>query len=177
MHTHASWPAFLEHFDVQPRPKRLVAYSKFALTHYAVDGTYQPGDYLLFGAETHGLPDTVRGRSCILLGLWTAAQSDPLSMYRCHHGVRLCTRASEANVFSLLHLHKECKHCPLDTPSRLQCFTACARDSCTSHHMDNMCRQCKTLPTGVAAWSRSQWTRRTCGRSTWLRALASAFSK
>ena len=57
---HDSWTAFLHHFDAAPEPKRLVAYSKFAERHYAVDGTYRPGDVLLFGAETHGLPASVR---------------------------------------------------------------------------------------------------------------------
>jgi len=57
---HDSWARFLEFFDALPVPKRLVAYSKFATTHYAVDGTYRAGDWLLFGAETHGLPPGVR---------------------------------------------------------------------------------------------------------------------
>lgn len=57
---HDSWAAFLAVYDSHTGPKRLVAYSKFATRHYAVDGTYLPGDFLLFGAETHGLPDCVR---------------------------------------------------------------------------------------------------------------------
>lgn len=60
VNVHDSWAAFLAEFDAWPEPKRLVAYSKFAKQHYAVDSTYRAGDVLLFGAETHGLPDGVR---------------------------------------------------------------------------------------------------------------------
>jgi tRNA (cytidine/uridine-2'-O-)-methyltransferase len=56
---HKSWQEFLASFDSWPEPKRLVAFSKFARQHYAVDETYRRGDTLLFGAETHGLPDGV----------------------------------------------------------------------------------------------------------------------
>lgn len=56
---HPSWTEFLDVYDGLPKPKRLVAFSKFASKHYAVEGTYKPGDMLVFGAETHGLPDEV----------------------------------------------------------------------------------------------------------------------
>ena len=64
--THGSWEKFLSFWDALPAPKRLVAYSKFAATHYAVGGTYHPGDWILFGAETHGLPVGVRFDDLIL---------------------------------------------------------------------------------------------------------------
>ena len=54
---HASWPAFLA--DCQPAPQRL-----FALTTRGArpvhDVAFAPGDWLIFGAETSGLPETVR---------------------------------------------------------------------------------------------------------------------
>lgn len=56
---HDDWPTFLLDYDKRQSPKRLVAFSKFATLNYAVDNTYLPGDVLLFGAETHGLPDRV----------------------------------------------------------------------------------------------------------------------
>ena len=59
MKVHPGWAEFLEAYDCLPSPKRLVAFTKFASTHYAMDGTYKPGDMLVFGAETHGLPDEV----------------------------------------------------------------------------------------------------------------------
>lgn len=61
---HDGWAQFLEYFDALPQPKRLVAFSKFSQHHYAVDGTYRAGEWLLFGAETHGLPEGVR--LCVL---------------------------------------------------------------------------------------------------------------
>lgn len=54
---HASWAEFVE--AMQPRPERL-----FALTTRGTRSVHQvrfePGDWLVFGAETRGLPDTVR---------------------------------------------------------------------------------------------------------------------
>lgn len=69
VNVHESWQHFLAAFDSWPEPKRLVAYSKFARQHYAVDGTYKRGDTLLFGAETHGLPDGVCRYHSIQAGL------------------------------------------------------------------------------------------------------------
>ena len=54
---HADWPAFLA--AEQPAPDRL-----FALTTRARRGVYEvkfsPGDWLVFGSETRGLPSEVR---------------------------------------------------------------------------------------------------------------------
>ena len=55
---HADWAAFLT--AEQPAPERM-----FALTTHATQGVFeahfQPGDWLVFGSETSGLPDAVRG--------------------------------------------------------------------------------------------------------------------
>ncbi|KAK9825876.1 hypothetical protein WJX81_008379 [Elliptochloris bilobata] len=53
---HADWDEFAEYFDEQPMPRRLVGFSKRGKVHYATPGLYTPGDWLLFGAETTGLP-------------------------------------------------------------------------------------------------------------------------
>lgn len=54
---HSSWDAFLA--SEQPDPRR-----RFALTtrgsHNLFDTAFQPGDWLVFGSETQGLPDTIR---------------------------------------------------------------------------------------------------------------------
>ena len=54
---HASWPAFLE--TEQPAPLR-----RFALTTRATrtvhEAQFEPGDWLVFGAETRGLSEAVR---------------------------------------------------------------------------------------------------------------------
>ena len=56
---HASWAALIE--DQQPPPDRM-----FALTtrgsRPAFELRFQPGDWLVFGSETAGLPDSVRER-------------------------------------------------------------------------------------------------------------------
>ena len=54
---HSSWGAFLEAFAAAPAPKRLVAFTVYGSTYYAgPEFEYQRGDWLLFGAETTGLP-------------------------------------------------------------------------------------------------------------------------
>lgn len=53
---HPTWQHFQSYFSAQASPKRLLAFSKFGVQHYAAPGMYQPGDWLLFGAETTGLP-------------------------------------------------------------------------------------------------------------------------
>jgi tRNA (cytidine/uridine-2'-O-)-methyltransferase len=54
---HASWPAFVD--AARPDPARLFAFTTRATRRFdAVD--WRPGDWLVFGAETAGLPDTVR---------------------------------------------------------------------------------------------------------------------
>ena len=54
---HASWPSLLQ--SARPDPQRLFAFTTRAHTlHAQVD--WQPGDWLVFGSETAGLPDAVR---------------------------------------------------------------------------------------------------------------------
>lgn len=48
-----------ENFLTSCRPERIYAVSTRGTTGYA-EIAYQPGDYLLFGPETRGLPDAVR---------------------------------------------------------------------------------------------------------------------
>lgn len=61
MHVHESWEEFHAFFEEVRRRRggRLIAFSKFGSMHHATEGTYQPGDWLLFGAETTGLPEQV----------------------------------------------------------------------------------------------------------------------
>jgi tRNA (cytidine/uridine-2'-O-)-methyltransferase len=55
---HASWSALLEH--ERPLPERCFAFTtRGTRSLSAVD--WQPGDWLVFGSETAGLPDDVRG--------------------------------------------------------------------------------------------------------------------
>eukprot|EP01025_Chloroclados_australasicus_P066113 TRINITY_DN9045_c0_g1_i1.p1 TRINITY_DN9045_c0_g1~~TRINITY_DN9045_c0_g1_i1.p1 ORF type:complete len:238 (-),score=32.40 TRINITY_DN9045_c0_g1_i1:258-971(-) len=54
---HKSWEQFFEFFKQEPEPRRLIAFSKFATKKHATPGTFKKGDWLLFGAETTGLPD------------------------------------------------------------------------------------------------------------------------
>lgn len=51
MQRHADWLEFL----ATENPIRLFAFSTRA-TQFHTDATFQPGDYLLFGPETRGLP-------------------------------------------------------------------------------------------------------------------------
>ena len=54
---HASWPAFVA--QVQPAPDRLFAFTTRANRAFA-DVAWLPGDWLVFGSETAGLPVEVR---------------------------------------------------------------------------------------------------------------------
>ena len=54
---HASWPAFVA--TTAPAPERLFAFSTKGTTRF-VDVAWRPGDWLVFGAETSGLPASVR---------------------------------------------------------------------------------------------------------------------
>lgn len=56
---HPSWEEFVKYFEEVQGPKRLIAFSKFSTQHYAAEGTYRPGDWLVFGSEPSGLPDEV----------------------------------------------------------------------------------------------------------------------
>lgn len=60
MQVHDDIEAFLAFYESLPGPKRLIGYSKFAERHYAQDGLYGPGTWLVFGSETSGLPTMVR---------------------------------------------------------------------------------------------------------------------
>ncbi|KNZ30598.1 MAG: rRNA methylase [Methylibium sp. NZG] len=54
---HASWERFLA--DAQPAPSRCFAFTTRA-SRLLGDATWQPGDWLVFGSETQGLPEAVR---------------------------------------------------------------------------------------------------------------------
>ncbi|KAJ7549308.1 hypothetical protein O6H91_07G048700 [Diphasiastrum complanatum] len=52
---HQSWTQFYEFFEQQEGEKRLIAFTKRgACSHTGI--SYRPGDWLLFGSETKGLP-------------------------------------------------------------------------------------------------------------------------
>ncbi|CAL8471777.1 g11319 [Coccomyxa elongata] len=53
---HNSWQDFNSFWSEQQGQKRLLAFSKAGTCHYATPGLYKAGDWLLFGAETTGLP-------------------------------------------------------------------------------------------------------------------------
>ena len=52
---HSDYAAFLE----QARPERLFAFSTRGTTFYT-EARYRPGDFLMFGPETRGLPEDLR---------------------------------------------------------------------------------------------------------------------
>ncbi|MGZ5130524.1 MAG: tRNA (cytidine(34)-2'-O)-methyltransferase [Caldimonas sp.] len=54
---HASWPAFLA--AAVPAPDRVFAFTTHGATRLA-DVAFAPGDWLVFGSETAGLPATLR---------------------------------------------------------------------------------------------------------------------
>ncbi|KAF6265605.1 Alpha/beta knot methyltransferase [Scenedesmus sp. NREL 46B-D3] len=59
---HSTWEAFFAYFQGLPGPKRLIGYSVYGDTYYAgPEFTYTSGDWLLFGAETTGLPLQAHG--------------------------------------------------------------------------------------------------------------------
>ena len=57
MRRHADWPTFLH--DTQADPQRLFACTTRA-ARSAYNVAFEPGDWLVFGSETQGLPTTVR---------------------------------------------------------------------------------------------------------------------
>jgi tRNA (cytidine/uridine-2'-O-)-methyltransferase len=57
LHRHVSWEAFVA--AVQPDPARLFAFTTHASRSFA-DVAWQPGDWLVFGSETAGLPVSLR---------------------------------------------------------------------------------------------------------------------
>jgi tRNA (cytidine/uridine-2'-O-)-methyltransferase len=54
---HLSWPAFLD--DAQPDAARLFAFTTRGHRSFA-DVAWRPGDWLVFGSESAGLPDVIR---------------------------------------------------------------------------------------------------------------------
>ncbi len=54
---HAGWDSFLS--SAQPRPERMFALTTRG-TRFVHDVAFEPGDWLVFGSETSGLPDAVR---------------------------------------------------------------------------------------------------------------------
>ncbi len=57
VHRHASWAVFLK--QMNPSPERMFALSTKA-AHNLYGQTLRPGDWLVFGSETKGLPEQVR---------------------------------------------------------------------------------------------------------------------
>ena len=57
LHRHASWSDFL--VGVGPDPQRMFAFTTRG-TRRLADVAWRPGDWLVFGSETAGLPDAVR---------------------------------------------------------------------------------------------------------------------
>jgi tRNA (cytidine/uridine-2'-O-)-methyltransferase len=57
VHRHADWPAFLH--TCQPDPARLFAFTTRASRLFG-EVPWQPGDWLVFGSETDGLPAALR---------------------------------------------------------------------------------------------------------------------
>ncbi|MCU0925510.1 MAG: tRNA (uridine(34)/cytosine(34)/5-carboxymethylaminomethyluridine(34)-2'-O)-methyltransferase TrmL [Hydrogenophaga sp.] len=54
---HADWGQFLQ--SERPDPERLFAFTTKG-SHNAFDASFQPGDWLVFGSETQGLPAALR---------------------------------------------------------------------------------------------------------------------
>jgi tRNA (cytidine/uridine-2'-O-)-methyltransferase len=77
---HASWPAFVD--AARPAPNRLFAFTTRATRAFS-DVTWQPGDWLVFGSETAGLPPVLRAQfpesQCLRLPLRPGQRSLNLS--------------------------------------------------------------------------------------------------
>jgi len=56
---HASWERFMS--DARPESARLFAFTTRG-SRLLGEATWQPGDWLVFGSETQGLPDEIRDR-------------------------------------------------------------------------------------------------------------------
>lgn len=78
--THESWASFL--LDVQPPPRRIFAMTTraTALVHTTA---FKPGDWLVFGSETQGLPSDIRQQfpteQCLKLPMLAGQRSLNLS--------------------------------------------------------------------------------------------------
>ncbi|MBN1847322.1 MAG: tRNA (cytidine(34)-2'-O)-methyltransferase [Deltaproteobacteria bacterium] len=74
---HDSFKNFLAHREMLGG--RLLAFSKSASQDY-VEADVMHGDFLLFGRETHGLPDSIRdGYACYKIPIWGKVRSLNLS--------------------------------------------------------------------------------------------------
>jgi len=77
---HPDWAAFLA--SEQPRRERMFALTTRG-TRYVHDVRFEPGDWLVFGAETRGLPEAVRAafapEQCLKLPMRTGQRSLNLS--------------------------------------------------------------------------------------------------
>ncbi|KAJ1269090.1 hypothetical protein BS78_07G184000 [Paspalum vaginatum] len=60
---HDSWDDFCDYFMKQEGEKRLLAFTKRG-THIHSDFSYKPGDWLVFGSETKGLPQQALDDCC-----------------------------------------------------------------------------------------------------------------
>ncbi|ONM02868.1 AGAMOUS-like 26 [Zea mays] len=60
---HDSWDHFCDYFMKQEGDKRLLAFTKRG-THIHSDFSYRPGDWLVFGSETKGLPQQALEDCC-----------------------------------------------------------------------------------------------------------------
>ena len=85
---HADWAAFLS--SEQPAPERLFALTTRG-TRLVHDMHFAPGDWLVFGSETRGLPDTVRAQ-------FPASQTLKLPMRVGQHSLNL-SNAVAVTVF------------------------------------------------------------------------------
>ena len=95
---HKDWQAFDEFRRQQHGSGRLVAFSKFGRRHHATPNTYHKGDWLLFGAETTGLPDQVRRRRGVYGSSGYSAQRAPVSV------IASTVQAHQATVASGGHI-------------------------------------------------------------------------
>ncbi len=57
LHRHADWATFLH--ALQPDPARIFAFTTRG-SHSAFNNPFRPGDWLVFGSETSGLPEALR---------------------------------------------------------------------------------------------------------------------
>jgi tRNA (cytidine/uridine-2'-O-)-methyltransferase len=80
LHRHANWEVFLE--SQHPAPERMFALTTKG-TGQLFEAAFKPGDWLVFGAETRGLPDAVRAhfapRQCLKLPMIEGQRSLNLS--------------------------------------------------------------------------------------------------
>ena len=77
---HTSFAAFRETFATSFEQSRVFSFTTKATQSYT-DVVYQPGDVLLFGPESRGLPEVVRGQTAqVRIPMQSAARSLNLSV-------------------------------------------------------------------------------------------------